>query len=215
MAEQLQARLVGPVQVVEHEDDRTLPARLLQQSHHGRIEEVALGVWIGGLGRRQLPQTLTEGGHHAGQLPAMAGHMGSEQLFVDVSDEMREGLLERTIRCSHLLVAATEEHRHAPVVCVSGELGHEGGLSLARFPGQEDQLPSLAAGDTLGGGVQEGELVLATDDPDGGTMGQAGGKRHPSRSRCVCSERLPADLEGFDGLGQALQLQFPERGEGV
>ena len=100
-------------------------------------------------------------------------------------------------------------------VCVPGELGHEGGLSLARFPGQEDQLPSLAAGDTLGGGVQEGELVLATDDPDGGRMGQAGGKRHRSRSRCVGFERLPTDLERFDGLGQALQLQFSERGEGV
>jgi hypothetical protein len=137
----------------------------------------------------------------------MTGQMGSEQLFVDVSDEMGECLLERTIR--------TEQHRHAPVVGVPGDLGHEGGLSLARFPGQQDELPSLAVGDTLDGGVQEGELVLAADDPDGGAMGEAGGKGHPSRSRSVCSERLPTDLEGFDGFGQPLQLQFSERGQGV
>ncbi len=175
MAEELQTRLVGPVQVVEQEDDRTLAARLLQQSHHGGIEEVALGVWISGLERREIAEALTDGGHHASQLPAMAGHMGSEQLFVGVGHQMREGLVERTIRCSHLLVAATEQHRHPTVVCVSGELGHQGGLSLARFPRQEDQLPSFAAGHTFGRGIQEGELVLPTDDPDGGRTGQAGG----------------------------------------
>ena len=76
------------MEVVEEEDDRTLAARLLQQSHHGGIEEVALGIRIGGLGRWQLAQTLTEGGHHASQLAAVVGHMGSEQLFVDVSHEV-------------------------------------------------------------------------------------------------------------------------------
>ncbi len=86
------------MQVVEEEDDQTLAARLFQQSHYGGIEEVALGIWIGGLGRGQLAQTLTESGHHTGQLPAMARHMGSEQLFVGVSHQLREGLVERTIR---------------------------------------------------------------------------------------------------------------------
>ena len=69
-----------------------------------------------------------------------------------------------------------------PSWALSGELGYQGGLSLARLPGHEDHLPSLAGGDPLGGGWRESELALAADDPDGGTMGRAGGKRDRSGS---------------------------------
>jgi hypothetical protein len=86
---------------------------------------------------------------------------------------------------------------------------------LPRFAGDEEQFPSLASGNPLDGGVQEGEFVLATDDPDPRTMAQPGGKRHTSRCRCVHPEWLPTDLEGLDRRRQALQLQFPERSKGV
>ena len=55
VAQKLEARLVGPVQVVEHEDDRTLAAGRLEKTHHGGIEEVALGVGVGGLRAAAAP----------------------------------------------------------------------------------------------------------------------------------------------------------------
>ena len=128
---------------------------------------------------------------------------------------MGERLVERSVRSTHLFVAAPEEHGHPVLVDLAGDLRDEGGLALAGLPGKEDDLTPLPSGNPLGGGGKRGELVLAPDDPHGGTVGQAGRKRHPSRPGCVGSQRLPADLERLDGLGQALQLELAERGEGV
>ena len=112
--EQLQARLVGPVQVVEHEDDRTLLTRLLEQSHRGRTEEVTLGVRVAGLGWRELAQTATEGGHHASQLAAVVGHMGAQLLLVGVGHQVGQGLLEREVRWPQIFVTASQQDAAAP-----------------------------------------------------------------------------------------------------
>jgi hypothetical protein len=55
VAQQLQARLVDPVQVVEHEEHGSLGAGQLEEAHGGGIEEVALGVGVGALGRGDPP----------------------------------------------------------------------------------------------------------------------------------------------------------------
>ena len=73
VSQELKARLVCPVQVIEHQEHRSLDARHLQEADSGRIQEVALGVGIGALGRRKIPQSLLEGGHQADKLAAMGG----------------------------------------------------------------------------------------------------------------------------------------------
>ena len=57
--------------------------------------------------------------------------------------------------------------------------------------------------------------MLTTDDPHGGRSSQAAGQRHRSGSGCAGFQGFPADLQRFDGLGQALELQLSQRGEGV
>ena len=54
MAEQQQASLVGPLEVVEDQDDGLVFRGHGQQAHHGGKEQEPLGVGIGGLARRQV-----------------------------------------------------------------------------------------------------------------------------------------------------------------
>ena len=75
MAQELEARLVGPVQVVEHENHGTLVAGCFEKSHDRGIEEVPLGVGVGRLRSGELPETLTEGGHQSGKLRTVGSHV--------------------------------------------------------------------------------------------------------------------------------------------
>jgi hypothetical protein len=61
------------VQIIEHEEHGSLDACQLEEAHRRGIEEVALGVGVGALGCREIPQSLLEGGHQAGKLAPMGG----------------------------------------------------------------------------------------------------------------------------------------------
>ena len=61
MSQELEARLVSPVQVVEHEDHGTLVGGRFEKTHDRGIEEVPLCVGVGRLRWRELPETLTGG----------------------------------------------------------------------------------------------------------------------------------------------------------
>ena len=72
VAQQLQARLVGPLQVVEHEHDRLLLRHHGQQPDHRREQQVPLGVGVGRLRRRQARQPARQAPGPAGPAPNRA-----------------------------------------------------------------------------------------------------------------------------------------------
>ena len=65
---QLERRGVGPVDVLEHEQERRLGADADEQVGDGRVKPVALGVGVRGRHARQLADSLLEAGHETGQL---------------------------------------------------------------------------------------------------------------------------------------------------
>ncbi len=71
VAEQEQRRLVGPVEVVEHQDHRVGLRRGRQQVGDGLEHAVALGIGLG-------PQRLGQAGHPVGQLGEQSGQLAGE-----------------------------------------------------------------------------------------------------------------------------------------
>ena len=57
-----QTCLVGPLEVVEDDDDGLVLRHLCEQTHHGGEEQEPLGVGVGGLGGRQVRDATGEGG---------------------------------------------------------------------------------------------------------------------------------------------------------
>ena len=68
MAQQQQRRAVGPVQVVEHEQQRAAGRDLAEQPGDGLEQAVAVGLRIAGLGRPELGQPAAELGDQPRQL---------------------------------------------------------------------------------------------------------------------------------------------------
>ncbi len=213
VAQQLEARLVGPVQVVEDQDDRVLFARRVEEVDHGAVEEVALGFGIRAPGGGQAAEALAESGHQPGQLGPVGGHMGLEQRFGCVSYQVAEGLGKGAVGRRHLLVAAPEQDRALGVVGPAGELGHQRGLALARLARDQDDFTPFPRRHAFVGIVELLELVGSADHPDAWAVGQAGRERDPSALACPCGQRFPGDLEGPDRFGQPLQLEPAEGGE--
>jgi hypothetical protein len=215
VAQQLEARLVDPVQVVEHEEHGTLDACQFEEAHRGGIEEVALGVGVGALGCGEIPQALLEGGHQAGELAPMGGDVRTEQRLLSVGHVVGERFVEGSVGCTHLFVAAPEKDGQPVLVGPPGDLRDEGGLALAGFPGDEDDLASLARGTRLA--AAERRRAPPRGRPPPRRDGEPGGPEEecrPTRSSSSVRGSQPTD-ERLDGLGQALELELAERGKGV
>ena len=208
VSQELQARLVNPVQVLEHEEHRTRCAGRFEQPHDGAVEEVALGVGVGALRGRHLAEALLKGGDHAGQLAAVIIDVRLKLRFGCIGDIVREGLVKRPVGRTHLLVAAPEQNGHPVLVGSARQLGEEGGLSLPGFAGNEDDLAALAGGHAFRGGAQDRQLVVPADHPDARAVGETLRQRNGSQRRGVLGDRRPTDLQGLDRVGEALQLQF-------
>ena len=68
VVEQHEARFVGPLQVVEHQDDRLLLGHRGEQADGRREQEEPLRVGVGGLRRRELRYPAGQCRHDAGEL---------------------------------------------------------------------------------------------------------------------------------------------------
>ena len=133
VADEQQRRDVRPVHVLQHEQHRRAPADRREQVREGGVQEMALGVRVGGAGRRQAADEVGQVGEEARQLAAPRPEVGSQRRRVAAAHERVEGLHERPVRCRDDGVAGPVEH--------DGALGCER-LSRARARGGSSLPPA-------------------------------------------------------------------------
>ena len=194
MAQELETGLVGPMEIVEHEDRRLGSAGQLEESHDRVIEQVPLGIGITALQGRQRAETLLQGWNQTGELAPMGDDVGFEHFLIGVGDVMRQRFAEGAVGSDHLFVAAAEQHGHALLMDVACQFRDERGLSLARLSGHQDHLAASSGSHTLRRGQQNGKLLVASDHPHSRSMGQPGGQWHRPESRDIRSEWFPSHL---------------------
>ena len=97
MAQKLETARVGPLEVVEDEHDRPVRTDIRKQAHDGGEQEEALGVGVGGLGRRRVRDTADERRYQSGQFRSMNGHMDEELFLGGVRDELPKRLGEELV----------------------------------------------------------------------------------------------------------------------
>ena len=141
---------------------------LAEQPDHGAVEEVALGVGIGALGRGQFPQPLSKGGDDPGELGAMAVDMGAQRLFGCVGHVVAEGLDEGPVGGAEVLVAAAEQHSGASASKARARrLGGKVVLPMPASPEIRTTSRPSPAATRLKASASSGRLGVSPDHPDG------------------------------------------------
>ena len=175
VAQQLQRRAVGPVQVVEDEHDRRLGADLADQRGDGVEEAVALGVglragdrarrhMVGGR-RAELRQQDRQLGRARAQPFAQRVQRGARR---PAAQHLDHGLVGR----QRLLVEAPVEDRGAVVAGACGEFRRAARLADPGVAGQQHER-ALAVGGLTPAALEVGELDGAADQRvalDGGAQ---------------------------------------------
>ena len=172
VTQQLQAPGVRPLQIVENEDDGLVFRQGRQQSHHRREEQVALGVCVAGLQRREVGDSGGECRYQPGQLGSVGLHMCDELVLGGVAHVVAERLGEELIGGGKVLFTVPEQHTGTAVECGPGGFRDKRRLAQAGLTRDEEHLPPLAPGDSLGRVCNRLQLRLAPDNADGGADGQ-------------------------------------------
>ena len=186
VAEQQDGGLVGPLEVVQHEQDRCRRRRVVEDDRHRLEEPVALGGGIvGGLGRHGHDKALGQLGQQSGQLRGLERELAAERLDRHAHDVRPDRLDERLVRHQRLLVAVAVEDDALP--CRSlGDLSREPRLADAGLADDEGELPHAPSPRTppeveqaaaLLGAVDEGGLFVAEQ---GGRHRHRAGHRRPT-----------------------------------
>ncbi len=144
VAEEEQRRRVGPVAVLEHQQERTFSAHAGEQLGDRRVEAVALGVRVGLGRRRQLADPRRQVAHEPDELAAATAERRSELLRVDGPDELVEGVDERSVRRANHRVAGAGEHEHSLGRRLGGQLPHEPALARSGLAAEQHDTPALA-----------------------------------------------------------------------
>ena len=137
VAQQVQRVGIGPVEVVEHEQDGPLRRRLLEQCSDRLERAIALARGVAGRGR------LAERGQQAGQRAVAEPALALDRR--QPGEVALERLDPRLVGEQALLVAAPEQHRRALAVHAPGELAEQGRLADPRLAGGERD-PQRAGG---------------------------------------------------------------------
>ena len=111
---------------------------------HGGEEQVALGVGVGGLRRREVRDPAGQGGHQSGQFRPVGLDMGEELVLGGVGDVVAEGFGEELVGGGEVLLAVPEQHAGPVVEGGPGRLGHQGGLAQTGLARDEQDLAPFA-----------------------------------------------------------------------
>ena len=150
VAEQQQRRPVGPLQVVEHEQDRRRRGDLGQQAGHGLEQPVALGLRLALDRRRQLGRAPAQLGNEPGQLGAVLARAGPQLTRRGAHEVVAQRLDERLVGDERLLGRSAGEHESTVVVGAPGDLGHEPRLADTWVAGQQHDAAAIALGNVGG-----------------------------------------------------------------
>jgi hypothetical protein len=173
MAQEQERRRVGPVPVLEHEQDRPAAEPHEQVGHRG-VQPVALGVRIGVDRRRQMPDAGGEVRDQPRQLAARRAQRGAELVGIDDARRMVERLDERPVGRAHDGVARAVEHERAGAGRLGRELAQQAALARPGLAAEQHHAAALA----LGHGherPQRLELRRAPDEREGRDEGERSG----------------------------------------
>jgi hypothetical protein len=155
--DELDRRLVGPVQVVEQQRDRPLAAEQLEQRAHGAVVAEALG----GARRREL-RRLGVRERRGGQDRRQIGADRLDAARVERRDVVVERVDGEAERDRALVLGRPPfEHEHAGPGRALAHRGHQRALADARLP-EHAERASRARRRLLDGCVRRGELRLAS-----------------------------------------------------
>src|SRR5580700_12117272 len=98
--------------VLEHEQQRLAATGGCEEVSHRRVQAMALGVGVGGYGRREPTDASGQVGKQPGQLATRAAEIRTEHIRVGAASELIERLGEGTGGGLHYGVAGAVEHEH-------------------------------------------------------------------------------------------------------
>ena len=200
-AEEEERRLVGPVQVVEHDQQGAGPCRPAEERRDG-VEEAEAGLlgfelWR----RRRVVQARCQFWQQAQDVAGARPQMPRQLLVIDAAGVRPQGLDPRPEGGRPLaLPARAPEHARAKTVGVGRAVDGEAGLADARFAGEEDDAASAG----------RGPVDRAAEGGDLGVSSEEGGiDRSCSRGRHVAFApddlvQDPRALETLEAHGAAL-----------
>jgi hypothetical protein len=192
---------VGPMEVLQaHQYGRPAPPG--HQELGGRVEEAE--AFLVGLDRGRIAhigEDLTDAGDELGQGTSPRTQIGAELVGLGGAHLRVQSFGEGGVGRGPLaLQAVAPQHEHPVPPGPLGQLFGEPGLADARLSRHHHQ-PPLAGGRLPETAHQAPQLCLTTDEV---------GARRQARPRL----HLVADLEGPHRVGDTLQLQLAEIGEG-
>ena len=221
VANQQQRRLVGPVQIVEHEQDRRRGTQLGQEQRdrfeHAEPHRLRVAPARSDDTRNPVAQFRHQRAE-LGRAPAqpVLDRVGGQRVQVGA-----QCLRDRLVRPQCLLVAAPEQHRAAALVGGGGELGREPRLADPGLTTDQHQARAERAG-----GVplpcEIGELRAPADERILSEIRERRGQRHlraagevarPARSRLqrrkVAGQLRVAELVHTLGAHEPAELVHP------
>ena len=125
MTEQQQRWLIGPLQIIEHQQHRSLSGRRPEQGDDRLEQEEALGLGIVLRDRRKVGETLGEFGQEADRQRSVFGDLADQLVETAVLDEVADRFRHGLIGTQVLFEAAPEEHRCSFGVQMSRDLADE------------------------------------------------------------------------------------------
>ena len=184
--QQQQGRLVGPMQVVEHEHHGPVLRGLAQQRAHGLEQPRARALRVAGQRLREVGDQLRELGHEPSQLAADQVHLSGQLARRTRVDVLSQRLDERLLCEQALLVAAPVEHDRSVLERALRELRRQARLADARLAVHEHDPPAAFAHLGVGGSpAPRGPTTRPTNVPSPAAV-EGRGQREPRRLAGGC-----------------------------
>ncbi len=211
MPEQVDARGVGPVRVVEHEDDRRGFGGGREQVDDGVEQQQTFGLGVGlDRGRDVATDPAERFGDEAGDLATVALDVARQGRLVQVVDEVPQGLDPRRVGREDVLLAPPQQHEGPIGVGGPGGLRGEAGLADAGLARHEHDRSAFGLGPLPRVG-EHGALLVTPRERE---LGRARAQCARKRRGLLGARAPPRDLVHGDRLGEALELGLAHQPEG-